>query len=187
MEEGLSRRQTFGSHAQGRDREYNPAPRQPGSAATTKAAEKEGSGSGSGLSRMHVRTARILEVLMALDVSLLYVLYHEWPAVCDASGALKVWLLVGVIMGLPMSGMVSCCARRSTFRRAVCLELVFLVGAFVWLSAGSLWCWTSFDCVLEAPLLFWTVFVITVFVWTSLFTVIILLILMTVFVAMKKN
>eukprot|EP00929_Paragymnodinium_shiwhaense_P098827 TRINITY_DN60337_c0_g1_i2.p1 TRINITY_DN60337_c0_g1~~TRINITY_DN60337_c0_g1_i2.p1 ORF type:complete len:149 (-),score=30.43 TRINITY_DN60337_c0_g1_i2:157-603(-) len=109
MEEGLSRRQTFGSHAQGRDREYNPAPRQPGSAATTKAAEKEGSGSGSGLSRMHVRTARILEVLMALDVSLLYVLYHEWPAVCDASGALKVWLLVGVIMGLPMSGMAPSC------------------------------------------------------------------------------
>ncbi|CAK9088140.1 unnamed protein product [Durusdinium trenchii] len=33
----------------------------------------------------------------------------------------------------------------------------------IWLMVGSVWCWESEDCMDEAPLLFWPIFVSSIF------------------------
>eukprot|EP00418_Pyrodinium_bahamense_P007535 CAMPEP_0179113038 /NCGR_PEP_ID=MMETSP0796-20121207/52869_1 /TAXON_ID=73915 /ORGANISM="Pyrodinium bahamense, Strain pbaha01" /LENGTH=150 /DNA_ID=CAMNT_0020811227 /DNA_START=78 /DNA_END=527 /DNA_ORIENTATION=- len=123
---------------------------------------------------------RVLVVLSIMDLMLAYVLYQTWPAQCDASARLKTWLVGGLFLSWPASVVVSMVAEQKTLRWAFAVDALFLAVGFVWLCAGSAWCWLSADCMEIVPLLFWPVFSITVVVWSALITVWMCLICSTV-------
>ena len=101
------------------------------------------------------------------DCIAIYILLASYPTTCDASLHLKVWLLGCLSLSWPATA-VSAYTCEMNFRKGYCMELALLACSFIWLMIGSVWCWESEDCMDEAPLLFWPIFVSTIFVWSTL-------------------
>eukprot|EP00930_Biecheleria_cincta_P022089 TRINITY_DN16187_c0_g1_i1.p1 TRINITY_DN16187_c0_g1~~TRINITY_DN16187_c0_g1_i1.p1 ORF type:complete len:164 (-),score=27.13 TRINITY_DN16187_c0_g1_i1:23-514(-) len=131
--------------------------------------------------------ARTITTLTLADLFAFYALLAGWPLTCDASWYLKAWLIVGLLLSWPASGLVAWLGIMQSFRRAFMLELGLLTLAFAWLAAGSVWCWESEDCMDRAPVLFWPVFSITVFVWSAIITTLSCLVLTTVLTVMAPK
>eukprot|EP00927_Polykrikos_kofoidii_P059587 TRINITY_DN54734_c0_g1_i1.p1 TRINITY_DN54734_c0_g1~~TRINITY_DN54734_c0_g1_i1.p1 ORF type:complete len:153 (+),score=24.43 TRINITY_DN54734_c0_g1_i1:88-546(+) len=137
--------------------------------------------------RRPLRQAQVLVLMVFVDTASVYVLHRAWAAECDASTKLKAWLIGGLLLGWPSSMAVRCAAKHSTFRRGVAAELLFFACSFAWLAAGSSWSWGSVNCAIDAPILFWPVFISTIFVWITLFASMSLLFLGTVVTALPKS
>eukprot|EP00435_Cladocopium_sp_Y103_P054876 s694_g18.t1 len=113
------------------------------------------------------------------DSIAIYILLASFPTSCDASFHLKAWLLGCLCLSWPATA-VSACISEMNFRKGFCMELALLACSLMWLMVGSIWCWESEDCMDEAPLLFWPIFVSTIFVWSTLILAMSCLIISTV-------
>eukprot|EP00933_Yihiella_yeosuensis_P041262 TRINITY_DN35679_c0_g1_i1.p1 TRINITY_DN35679_c0_g1~~TRINITY_DN35679_c0_g1_i1.p1 ORF type:complete len:189 (-),score=20.42 TRINITY_DN35679_c0_g1_i1:797-1363(-) len=115
------------------------------------------------------------------DLFVLYVLLSTWPQSCDASSRLKVWLFGSLLLSWPASFVVARIFHESgSFHQSFAVELLFHMCAFAWLAWGSAVCWLSEDCMEQAPLLFWSIFTLTLLVWSAIITILCLLLLSTV-------
>eukprot|EP00928_Gymnodinium_smaydae_P003564 TRINITY_DN1126_c0_g2_i3.p1 TRINITY_DN1126_c0_g2~~TRINITY_DN1126_c0_g2_i3.p1 ORF type:complete len:181 (+),score=44.05 TRINITY_DN1126_c0_g2_i3:140-682(+) len=130
---------------------------------------------------------RSFALLCFLDVLLVYVLHTSWDSRCDSSSSLRTWLVGGLLLGWPATLAVHVAAKATSFRAAfVVVEVPLLLLSFAWLCAGSSWCWMSVDCVLRAPLLFWSVFTMVTFIWSALFSAFVLSIAASVLMIVCK-
>eukprot|EP00930_Biecheleria_cincta_P022090 TRINITY_DN16187_c0_g1_i2.p2 TRINITY_DN16187_c0_g1~~TRINITY_DN16187_c0_g1_i2.p2 ORF type:complete len:129 (-),score=16.66 TRINITY_DN16187_c0_g1_i2:261-647(-) len=66
--------------------------------------------------------ARTITTLTLADLFAFYALLAGWPLTCDASWYLKAWLIVGLLLSWPASGLVAWLGIMQSFRRAFMLE-----------------------------------------------------------------
>jgi len=124
---------------------------------------------------------KTLGFLTVSDVFVLYVLFATWSLRCSASFSLRGWLFGSLLWGWPLNFVTRHFAQRASFRWAYSLEVLLFFLGFVWLCIGTLWISDAQgDCASHVPGLFWTVFVLTMFVWSVLTTMTSCLIIATV-------
>lgn len=119
-----------------------------------------------------------LTVVALADLYMGGVLLHSISLPTDVP--LKAWVAGGLILSFPMSYAVTQVAEVQGFRAGFIMELASVLASFVWLASGTLMVSGSTITLDNAPLLWWSCYVLCVLMWSFLGTAIICSIVTTV-------
>jgi hypothetical protein len=119
-----------------------------------------------------------LTIVGLADLYMGGVLLHSISLPTDVP--LKAWVAGGLLLSFPMSYAVTEVAEIAGFRAGFLMELMSVLASFVWLASGTLMVSGSTVTLDNAPLLWWSCYVLCVLMWSFLGTAIICSIVTTV-------
>lgn len=119
-----------------------------------------------------------MTLLAAADIYMGGVLLHSIPFIIDVP--LKKWIVGGLLLSYPASMLVDRVAKTVSFRAGFQMETALSVAAFVWLAKGTSWVSSSSLAMINAPLLWWSCYLLCVLCWSALGTLLFFMIFTTV-------